>query len=974
MRLRTRTTTHTNYFTNPLPNPFFASLPAIASLVAASADSCTICKAGKYASSTGSTSCSICPSGTYNPDPASDPALHAACEACLPGKWNVDDGTSDLAYDEVGDCLLCDAGKFSDEENGASVWNDCLEGISPARASSCSTCPVGYQCVGGVVVGTCPAGKYSNGLTTGCQECPAKYKCPGGTNHIACTPGSYSASTSQIECASCEAGKFQPDEAKDTCDECTPGHFCPASSSIPISCASGSTFQPDTSAIECELCTNCAPGYEMSQECTLTSDRQCSRCVAGKFSLGANLCQSCQDDEFSNVDRTGCIARCNPGEVPSMYGNGCNRCSKGTFAFYGSGSCQVCDEDGHYTDQAGSPTCKTAPAGHKPTSNRTSIEICPKDTFSIGANTTCTSCPPGSHSLAGASACERCPQYETFNETDSLCVCEESFERINDMCTCKAGETLMGASCQPCERGKWKSGVGVEGCSRCDETLKGSNTEYLGSTLNSTCACPRGFYDGGKGVCSPGEEGMKVDQAGMTLESAELEGGYWRTKSKRKDVRECPNVGACVGGAINADGRASSVCREGHFGPYCDLCLDGFTKDPFLMGKECSNSAMDAVWTVLGILVLVVLVFGLRILLKKKLGRGERSKALWKKTKNGVKIMLASAQITASLPRVVPAISLPKSYQAVVSAVQVTNLNPFTFIPVGCFASGFNFYLQSIGSILPVIAACAILFFLGIAVKSKRQQCFTMGIALTYLTLPAITTTAFALFPCDSFDNGDALLRSDLSINCNGEGRKGWVAFGTLVAPLMFPVGVTLIYTILLYRKRDRLTRKSNGDTDERLEDEEVKGVIFLWETYKPEFYYFEVIETIRRLAMMGFLSMIESGSFTQLTAGLLMATVLTGILSNLHSYQEKRDNRVAILSSALVELTFVSSYLVKSQKLVESGYDATGLGVVLILATFLVALLFAAWAWDAMQDMSRSSNGLASRALKGGIGSSSSK
>jgi len=723
-------------------------------------DICETCEAGKYASSTGFSSCSICPSGKYNPDPASNPALHATCEACLPGKFNDDDGNNILNHDDFGDCRLCDAGTFSNDNSGALRCTICQEGISPAGASSCSTCPVGNECVDGVVSATCPAGKYSNGLTTRCEACPAKYKCPGGTDHIACTPGSYSASTSQAKCTSCEPGKFQPDEAKNKCDECTPGHFCPASSSIPISCDTGSTFQPDTSAIKCKICMNCAPGYEMSRECTLTSDRVCSQCAAGKFSLGAGSCKACQEGEYSSADRTGCIAHCNPGEIPNSDDSGCDRCSKGKYAAYGAGSCIYCDNEGEYADYEGSPICKTAPAGHKPSADRTSIEICPKNTFSIGANTACTTCPPGAHSQAGASACERCRQYETFSKTDSLCACEKSFERINDACSCKAGETLMGTSCQPCERGKWKSSAGVEGCSRCEETLKGSITVNEGSSTESACKCPKGAYDANKGECVPVVEGMSDEVVGMTLQSAQVEPGFWRTGADSSDIRECPKIGACIGG------NSTQLCGDGHTGHYCSVCIDGYTKDSFSMCHECAQANRNLIIAIATVLVLAGLVAFLVHKLKKRIKKSEKSKNLWKKMRNGLKVIFASAQITAGLPKVIPNLDLPKSFEKAVDAMSITNLNFFAALPFGCWYGDFDYYNHALGMIFPVIISCGLLTIFGIIFNARRQQCFTVVLAITYLTLPSITTIISGLFPCEAFDDDSIHLRSDYQISC----------------------------------------------------------------------------------------------------------------------------------------------------------------------------------------------------------------
>jgi hypothetical protein len=155
----------------------------------------------------------------------------------------------------------------------------------------------------------------------------------------------------------------------------------------------------------------------------------------------------------------------------------------------------------------------------------------------------------------------------------------------------------------------------------------------------------------------------------------------------------------------------------------------------------------------------------------------------------------------------------------------------------------------------------------------------------------------------------------------------------------IFPVGVPLMYWVLLYRMKDRLMG------EDRINDEKLKGILFLWEPYKKEYWWWEVFETLRRLAMTGLLSTIDPGSFTQITAGSMMATLYTIYLSWSRPFDELRDNIIAILSGILLVLTFLSVFLLKSKKLVEDDYEAVGLGVVLIAATVLIMVLFFAWA-----------------------------
>ena len=111
-----------------------------------------------------------------------------------------------------------------------------------------------------------------------------------------------------------------------------------------------------------------------------------------------------------------------------------------------------------------------------------------------------------------------------------------------------------------------------------------------------------------------------------------------------------------------------------------------------MLCKQCSESKNDLAFTVLAFVLFALILLGGYVLLKKKLGGGRRGKEVWKRCKNGVKILFASGQIIASLPNVIPQVSLPENFKEVVAASQFLNFNMFTLVPMGCFTGGgFNF-------------------------------------------------------------------------------------------------------------------------------------------------------------------------------------------------------------------------------------------------------------------------------------------
>jgi len=975
------------------------------------AEDCRVCEAGKYNHDNATApnlhvSCTICESGTYNAFDNSNASNHYSCTLCPIGKKN--DATSVEDHNSADDCELCSPGTFASLP-GAAVCEPCEEGLSSGNgASSCSQCPAGYVCTSDGRQEPCPSGKYSSG-SSACLNCNEGYRCPGATDKILCPAATYQEDQGQRNCKVCEAGTYGPEEGLLSCLECPQGHFCPRASATPITCGSVALFCPSGSSgvtpvspghytapvgdettmtrstqIMCEVGYACIGGNrefcggegQYADEVGLSSckiatagqkasaDHSGSEvCPAGTFSVGGTSeCTGCEAGKFSAQGAVGCTsaATCGVGEFVKSASTlttdtECEVCRAGKASMGGNAAeCTACDKNGEYSDTDKANACKLAPAGTKPSTNRTAIEFCPRNTFSIGASNECTPCAEGGHSFPGSSACETCPQYEAFDDLTESCACMGSFKRIGGICTCKSGETLMGTSCSPCELGKWKDEVGVTSCSRCETTLAGAITANLGSTHEAACICPMATFDNGEGKCVEIVEGIRNDIEGLTLETLTLFPGWWRTANTSDDIRECLIAEACVGG------NSTNMCREGHDGPYCNICVENYNPDPFGICKECAYSKKDVMFTCWVAVAIVVFFVVFKFLVKKKFGGRGKGKNIWKRMKSGVKVMFASGQITASLPRVVPSLALPKSYEKVVEASQVLKLDIFTLVPVGCWTGGtFNYYDRTVAMTLPVIALCSTCFLLGFLTRKNRF--YTVAIVVTYLTLPTITTTVFGLFPCDPLDDGRYFLRADYHIRCDDEGRFVWGMFGAAMV-FTFPVCVPALYFFLLWKKKDKIRKP----VEERSKDEDIHDIIFLWDPYKPEFWYWEVVETLRRLGMTGLLSIIKPGTFTQLTTGLIFAAMYTVLLSKLEPYQEARDSRIAILSSAMVELTFIASYLMKAQDFVEDGYEARGLGLLMVIATALIFVFFLLWGWNSLNDVSKSTNSLAANILGG--------
>jgi len=190
----------------------------------------------------------------------------------------------------------------------------------------------------------------------------------------------------------------------------------------------------------------------------------------------------------------------------------------------------------------------------------------------------------------------------------------------------------------------------------------------------------------------------------------------------------------------------------------------------------------------------------------------KENKLLAKRLKNCGKIIFSAWQIATSLPSVVPTIPLPDTYKQAVAAAQVLNANLFQFVPVGCFTGGtFSYYYQVLCTTLIIITACVVLVLLGaVSGETKRDQYFNATLALTYLTLPTISTMLFGMIPCDELDNESTHLRADYTIDCDDASRPFWSLF-TAAMTLLFPIGVPSSYFFMLWRNKAKITKPGRG-------------------------------------------------------------------------------------------------------------------------------------------------------------------
>ena len=83
-----------------------------------------------------------------------------------------------------------------------------------------------------------------------------------------------------------------------------------------------------------------------------------------------------------------------------------------------------------------------------------------------------------------------------------------------------------------------------------------------------------------------------------------------------------------------------------------------------------------------------------------------------------------------------------------------------------------------------------------------------------FVVFAFVSTTIFQTFNCASFgDDPNRYLALDTTINCDDESHKIWESYASIMIGV-YPVGITLMFFIMLFRKRHILQDETLRTTD----------------------------------------------------------------------------------------------------------------------------------------------------------------
>jgi hypothetical protein len=300
------------------------------------------------------------------------------------------------------------------------------------------------------------------------------------------------------------------------------------------------------------------------------------------------------------------------------------------------------------------------------------------------------------------------------------------------------------------------------------------------------------------------------------------------------------------------------------------------------------------------------------------------------------KILLSFSQILASFEGVLE-IRFPPIFEKFIRLLSSTlNLDALQLARIDCIVDT-NFYTSLLTqTLLPIFMSVLIFLCFLVAKFANRgaresqaqhaDRAWSTFLALTYIVFASVSTTIFDTFNCNQIgDDPHFWLARDHSIDCKSPEHASFKTYASFMI-MVYPIGIPLLYAVLLYRSRDRLVKP------DRDYDPKISKINFLWQNYEPGKWWFEVFECARRLSMSGVLVFVAQGTASQIVVGLLISVVTSGLYIHWRPFEQESDDDLAILTQVSLFLTLLAALLRKVEVDKTDNYNELIFGTMLIV------------------------------------------
>jgi hypothetical protein len=216
---------------------------------------------------------------------------------------------------------------------------------------------------------------------------------------------------------------------------------------------------------------------------------------------------------------------------------------------------------------------------------------------------------------------------------------------------------------------------------------------------------------------------------------------------------------------------------------------------------------------------------------------------------------------------------------------------------------------------------------------------------ITFIFYPTLSLSQFNLLVCEEYEGGTIrLLKADLSIDCDED--EDYQLFRSLNIVFIVVTQTTpLLYLGLLYRVRHLLHPQSKRSPQAQLRDRqkreeaepELRPITFLFKHYSLDLWYFETVESYRRVAFISLLALMPNKILAGF-CGIFMAMASAFLYDRAQPFHVSSTNSLAMVSGYQLSASYASGLFLHVGVATGAGYgDDTAFGVVVILINLAI-------------------------------------
>ena len=389
----------------------------------------------------------------------------------------------------------------------------------------------------------------------------------------------------------------------------------------------------------------------------------------------------------------------------------------------------------------------------------------------------------------------------------------------------------------------------------------------------------------------------------------------------------CPRPESCLGGM-------DSNCSEGYEGPLCDVCRQGYYKQlktcrecpskKWMIGQLCLIAAAIFVIT-------VVVAWRSKKQIKKKKGRSLGDLILSK-----MKIVIGFYQVTFGMIEAFAFIKWPESLTFIGKYSEMLQLNVLQIAPIHCLFA--NLKVDAFGRLYAMLSINAAIIILGFAfygirkalitrkaletheekvkkISETKQVAYKAVFFVLYVTyLSTCSKTANVLpFACRSIcyteneTQCETFLRDDFTINCSSQEfrRPVIVAYFSVIYVIVLPTAAL----VMLWRHWKTLKTSADEDKDESTHSqssEVITGLSFLFQNYKIRRWYWEFVETGRKVILTSGIILLGAESRAYIAMSLILSGYYGMLFAHMKPIEDPSENSLMLSSLAVTYINLV--------------------------------------------------------------------